>query len=150
MKWLPLVKWSTYSNHLLKRRDPLTLESNDEENDSNNTFPFKEIQAQENKLELPILHDTHDIKQAILNKSSPQARCNKALKKQKKPKRRLRPHKHACEQCGQLFKIKAQLEEHVKIVHEGIRITCNQCSKQYTKQSELNAYQKQFLRLPRV
>ena len=136
MKWLPLVKWSTYSNHLLKRRDPLTLESNDEENDSNNTFLFKEIQARENELELPILHDTQDIKQTILNKSSSQARCNKALKKEKKPKRRLRPHKHACEQCGQLFKEKLYLEEHVKSVHEGIRIPCNLCNKQYTHKTK--------------
>ena len=118
----------------------MTLESNDEENDSNNKFLFKETQAKENKLELPILHDTQDIKQTILNKSSSQTHCNEALKKETKPKRKSKRRKHACEQCGQLFKEKVHLEGHVKSVHEGIRIPCNQCDKQYTRQSELKIH----------
>ena len=48
--------------------------------------------------------------------------------------------KFACNHCPKHFKIRGNLNRHIRTVHEGIKFTCDECDKQFASKQCLNRH----------
>ena len=51
--------------------------------------------------------------------------------------------RHHCNQCEKSFKVGHDLKQHIKAVHEGKKVQCSFCEKEFVRPSEKNRHERQ-------
>ncbi|VDP62120.1 unnamed protein product [Schistosoma curassoni] len=50
--------------------------------------------------------------------------------------------RYTCNHCDRKFKTNSDLNEHVKVIHEGIVYRCDQCDRRFSSKSNLREHLK--------